>query len=115
MISDEQLIKLCSLIEDGRQDNFYAWHCWKRVAAYVKRLDNFECQHCKLSGKFSRGEIVHHVKHLTDRPELALSVFDPETGERQLITLCRECHEREHPERLKPFALAAPLTSERWD
>lgn len=114
MISDNQLDKLQTLIENGKQDNFYAWHCWKSVAAEVKRLDNYECQHCKAEGHYAPGEIVHHIRHLVDRPELALSIYDPETGERQLVTLCRECHRKEHADELEPQQVA-PLTPERWD
>lgn len=114
MISDSQLAKLQSLIVDGRQDNFYAWHCWKQVAEQVKRLDNYECQHCKAAGHYASGEIVHHIRHLVDSPELALSIYNPETGARQLVTLCRECHRKEHADELEPQPVA-PLTPERWD
>lgn len=59
---------------------------------------------------------MHHVKHLKDRPDLALSIWDSETGERQLETLCKFCHEEEHPESLRQFKpMATPLTLERWD
>lgn len=115
MISDIQLAKLRDLIDCGKQDNFYALACWKKLAEQVKRLDNYECQHCKAAGHYSPGEIVHHVKHLVDAPELSLSIWDPATGERQLVTLCRECHRREHPEQLRYAIPTPPLTDERWD
>ena len=57
----------------------------------------------------------HHVKHLRQRPDLALSIWDPDTGARQLVTVCKACHEREHPESLRRSVPAAPLTAERWD
>lgn len=115
MISDIQLAKLRELIDCGKQDNFYALACWKNIAEQVKRLDNYECQRCKAKGHYASGEIVHHVKHLVDAPELALSIWNPQTGERQLVTLCRECHRREHPEQLRYSAPAPPPTDERWD
>lgn len=105
------------LIEDGREHEFYAGYDWQRMADKVRRYDKRECQQCKSRGRYRRGVIVHHVKHLRDRPDLAMLLFDPDTRERQLITLCKQCHEAEHPE-----ALAAPeitkeryKTEERWD
>jgi 5-methylcytosine-specific restriction endonuclease McrA len=60
-------------------------------------MDNHECQICKRKGRYRRADIVHHVKHLKDRPDLALSIWDGE--ERQLVSVCRQCHEDLHPER----------------
>ncbi len=59
---------------------------------------------------------MHHVKHLQERPDLALSIFDPDTGERQLLTVCKECHEAEHPDVLRhSSSKTQPVTLERWD
>lgn len=113
-----QLIRLRKLIEDGCEERFYSWQVWRRLSHTVRtRIDRNECQACKRRGKYAPAEIVHHVKHLRDRPDLALSIFDPENGERQLLSLCRACHEMEHPERLHlaQGAAAEPLTEERWD
>lgn len=118
-MTETQLKRLRQLIDRGEETRFYSWKCWERLAAYVKTgLDHSECQKCKTRGKYAPAEIVHHVKHLRDRPDLALSIWDPETKERQLISLCRACHELEHPERMRqPLqgAAAKPLTEERWD
>lgn len=113
-----QLARLRALIDAGQEERFYSWREWKRLSLHVRlRLDNNECQKCKGRGKYAPAEIVHHIKHLRDRPDLALSIWDPDTKERQLVSLCRSCHELEHPERLRPTASAAakPLTEERWD
>lgn len=117
MITSSQLARLRALIDAGQEARFYSWKVWKRLSAKVRAIDRQECLRCKARGKYSTAEIVHHVKHLRDRPDLALSVYDPDTKERQLVSLCRACHEEEHPERLRPaFAAAAkPLTEERWD
>ena len=86
------------------------------MRAKVLEMDRNECQVCKGRGRYSRGEIVHHVKHLRDRPDLALSVFDPDTGERQLLTVCKRCHEELHPEAQRQYRTERePVTSERWD
>ena len=117
-MTERQIAKLRDLIDAGEEQRFYSWKSWERLATDVKtRLDNSECQTCKARGKYSPAEVVHHVKHLRDRPDLALSIYDPDTGDRQLISLCRACHELEHPERMRPArgAAAKPLTEERWD
>lgn len=113
-----QLTRLRALINAGQEERFYSWQDWRRLSARVRDLDNNECQHCKARGKCTTEDlVVHHIKHLRDRPDLALSIWDPDTKERQLVTICRGCHELEHPERLRPTASAAasPLTVERWD
>lgn len=107
---------LQGLVEHGTPEAFYSWRRWRRLREDVRRLDNNECQLCKAQGRYRRGSIVHHVKHLTDRPDLALSIWDPDTGERQLVTVCKACHEALHPESMKQFSPpVAPITAERWD
>lgn len=119
MITQRRLNQLVKLIAAGREDEFYSWPEWRGedgVRNAVLKLDRHECQHCKAKGRYRRGYIVHHVKHLRERPDLALSVYDEETGERQLVTVCKLCHEEEHPESLRPIMpKAAPITVERWD
>ena len=109
--------RLLSLIEAGQADKFYTWKSWDKVREKVLKLDHYECQKCKRHGRYRKGNIVHHIKHLKDRPDLAMSIFDPETGERQLETVCKECHEEEHPESLKRYSATErkALTEERWD
>lgn len=115
-ISGARLRKLVSLLAAGQEYKFYSWPEWRDLRAEVLRLDHYECQHCKAAGRYSRGYIVHHVKHLRERPDLALSVVDPDTGARQLETLCKHCHELEHPESQRQFQpQAPPITAERWD
>lgn len=117
MISDARLLQLQALIAAGTSDRFYDWPEWEALREDVLRTDCRECQLCKARGRFRRAVLVHHVKHLRDRPDLALSVCDEETGERQLISLCRSCHEEVHPERMRrrDCVPVPPVTVERWD
>lgn len=111
-----ELQKLVGLIEAGREHAFYLWGKWIRTRAAVLRLDRYECQHCKAKGRYTRADIVHHVKHLKRRPDLALSIYDPDTGERQLVSVCKRCHEQEHPESQRQYKnIRQPVTAERWD
>ena len=97
-------------------DYFYRSPAWKSLRLQVLKLDHYECQLCKQRGRYRKAVIVHHVKRLKDRPDLALSIYDPDTKERQLISVCKACHEREHPESQRQYApKAEPVTKERWD
>ena len=118
MISKTRLKTLEELIAAGRVEAFYSWPEWETLRAQVRALDRNECVLCKARGRYSPAEVVHHVKHVQDRPDLALSVYDPDTHERQLVSLCRACHEGQHPERLRSPWTASDkpqLTEERWD
>ena len=116
-ISAERLERLRRLIADGREHAFYLWGPWRRLRREVLDMDRHECQFCRARGRYSRAEIVHHIKHLRERPDLALSIWDPETGERQLAAVCRACHEMEHPEAMVHLPRRSERfeTPERWD
>ena len=101
-------------IETGQEYRFYMCAAWIRTRRRVQKLDRYECAMCKARGRYSRGALVHHVKHLKDRPDLALEICDPDTGERQLVTLCKACHEEIH-ESLVRREPGEKLTTERWD
>ena len=114
MITSAQLAKLRSDLGGGNEILFYNSKAWARVRAEVLKLDHYECQKCKAEGKFHRAEIVHHVHHLKDFPEMALDIYDAD-GNRNLVSVCKYHHELEHPESMKQMAKGAPLTAERWD
>ena len=113
-ISQARLVQLEALLGQGREDLFYHWGEWQHLRMEVLRMDHQECQLCRAKGRYRGAKIVHHVKHLRDRPDLALSVWDGE--ERQLLSVCKTCHEQLHPEcQRQRVKTAAPLTEERWD
>lgn len=96
---------------------FYLSYAWKQKRRGILRSDHNECVYCKAVGKHSRANIVHHVKHLDEFPELSLSdYYTDEMGvqHRQLVSVCKRCHETVcHPDRLR-HEFKAPLTDERW-
>ena len=103
-------------IETGQEHNFYNSRTWEKCRRKVIALDRHECTRCAARGRYSRAELVHHVKHLRDRPDLALQIWDPDTGERQLVSVCKRCHDELHPEAMRQTMPAAmPVTAERWD
>ena len=88
---------------------FYKSQAWERRRLKVLQLDHYECQHHKQRGQYRRANTVHHVLELKDRPDLALSIWHE--GKRQLLSLCKDCHEEVHGYR---HQTAEPLTPERW-
>lgn len=114
MTDDEMWVRW--LIETDDIERFYHSRKWKRVRDEVSRMDHCECQRCKDRGVLTFSRTVHHVNELKLRPDLALSIYYMDgDGERQrnLLTLCRECHNEVH-ERFNHRKRREPLTSERW-
>ena len=110
-----KLAHLVALLAAGKENIWYNSGDWQAVRDAVKRIDH-ECIICKAMGRHSPARVVHHVKHLRDRPDLALSIYDPDTGERQLICVCKQCHELLHPESQRQYRPSKiPVTAERWD
>ena len=109
------IAELQKQIAAGEVEAFYVSTQWKKLRRLVLNMDRFECQRCKVEKhRYRRATIVHHVKHLKDRPDLALEIWDGK--ERQLISVCKECHEDLHPESQRQYRnIRAPLTPERWD
>lgn len=73
-------------------DAFYGSARWKRTRQKILRRDGYMCQICKRYGKLTEAAEVHHIEHLEDNPKRA---FDPDN----LISLCKACHRRQHPEK----------------
>ena len=105
-VYDVELKDILKLIQTGK---FYLSKEWRRIRLKALRRDNFECQECKRQGGFSKANTVHHIKHLKDRPDLALDLDN-------LESLCGPCHNKEHPERFEKFykEKKKPFTPERW-
>lgn len=114
-INPYDLARLKKMIAAGTEHDFYYWPQWRTVRAEVLALDKSECQRCReLKHRYKHAVLVHHVKHLRDRPDLALSIWDGD--ERQLISVCKQCHKELHPESFTQFLpKEPPITAERWD
>ena len=95
---------------------FYVSPEWRKLRKEILKKDKYECQVCKSKGKYTKANTVHHVKHLEDYPELGIEEYYQENGKqyRNLISVCKDCHENVcHPERLR-WNKKEPLTEERW-
>ncbi|KOA76605.1 HNH endonuclease [Clostridium botulinum] len=87
--------------------NFYKSTVWINKRKEILKRDHNECQRCKLKGRFSKAECVHHIKHLKNRPDLALE-------DNNLISLCFTCHNEVHPEKLNISIKPKYNNEERW-
>jgi 5-methylcytosine-specific restriction endonuclease McrA len=98
----------------GRTNGFYLKTPWLKLRKRILEQDKGECQRCRRQGRYSPAVIVHHVNHIDERPELALSEFYEAGGElkRNLVSLCRECHKFEHGRDVRKRGRF--LTTERW-
>ncbi|WP_461367237.1 HNH endonuclease [Candidatus Darwinibacter acetoxidans] len=100
------LEEIVRLVKEGK---FYKSSAWEKKRLEILERDNHECQRCKDAGGYSKGNVVHHIKHLDDRPDLALE-------DDNLMTVCEACHNALHPERLRTpeASKRRQITPERW-
>lgn len=74
--------------------SIYKTKRWRNKRVQILRRDKHLCQICLRYGKKTDAVTVHHVKHVEDYPELAFV-------DENLISLCNDCHNKEHPEKGK--------------
>lgn len=94
-----------------RGKSFYRTYKWKKFRKSVLKKKKYRCELCwngGLDGKqvrrYKRATTLHHIKHLKDNPELALT-------ESNMEALCFKCHKLRHPELYEDKA----QKNERWD
>lgn len=85
---------------------FYASSEWRQKRREILKRDNYECQLCKLRGRYNKATVVHHLKHYDKFPKLALTSVN-------LVSLCAACHNVVHPE--KNLSKRKPVRPERWE
>lgn len=71
---------------------FYKSAAWQKCRAVVMLRDHYLCQPCLKRDRIVPADLVHHIKHLEDEPDLAL---DPNN----LESVCNSCHNKLHPEK----------------
>lgn len=84
---------------------FYHTTVWRKKRASILKRDGHACCLCKAKGIYTKATTVHHIRHLKECPELALS-------DDNLQSLCSECHEKAHPEKF--FKKTGFENPERW-
>lgn len=123
MLSTEEWIR--SLIQKDELWRFYKSKEWIALKNKILKENHYECAECRKHGVITRYDdggrllsTVHHVCHVRDHPELALSEWykDYSTGklERNLIPVCKACHNKLHPEKIKRVNQDKFVNDERW-
>ena len=112
---DIDYVKRC--VKDNDMHKFYVWKKWRRVRKEVLKLDHKEFCDCKAAGRYRQATTVHHINYVKSHPELALEImFVNEQGEleRNLISLCHDCHEKRHGYRHKNICIHF-TNEEHWE
>lgn len=123
-------IEIRALIARDELWRFYKSKDWIRLKESILKENHYECAECRKRGIITRYDIgrngekkllstVHHVRHVRDYPELAMSKTfrDPATGRimTNLIPVCKACHNRLHPEKFRSQPEKEKFTTvERW-
>ena len=102
---------------EGKGYTFYHSHEWQALKRQILYEQHGECEWCRERGIITPAETVHHVMHVREHPELALSrTYRDRDGveHKNLIALCHDCHDKAHgrmryQDRKKKF-----LTEEKW-
>lgn len=106
------------LIAEDKLYKFYKSKDWMQLRQKVLEEHHYECKRCREHGRITKAQTVHHVNHVKDRPDLALTqyIMDDDNRIANLIPLCNKCHNLEHPEKtFKAHNKNKPITDERWD
>ena len=117
------------LIDKDELWRFYKHPEWIKLKNQILAENHCECAECKRRGKVTRYDTdaagnkklistVHHVCHVRDHPELAMSrtYKNYQTGrtEPNLIPVCKACHNQLHPEKHKTKSKNKFTNIERW-
>ena len=74
--------------------NEYKTARWKRTREKILRRDMYMCRECRRYGRLTEAAEVHHIRHADAAPELFYT-------ESNLVSLCKKCHNKQHPEKVK--------------
>jgi 5-methylcytosine-specific restriction enzyme A len=90
------------LISQGKLHLFYISAVWRRTRERALKRQHYECQRCKVKGRYERATVAHHKQYLRRRPDLALDLDN-------LEALCDQCHYEEHHKKENKYA-----NDEKW-
>ncbi len=115
------------LIENNQLWKFYKSKEWIELKNEVLKENHYECAECKKKGIITRYDIddsgqkrllstVHHVQFVRKHPALALSKTYTYNGKeyKNLIPVCKACHNKLHPEKSKKKENSGFVNEERW-
>lgn len=128
MRTQEQIaVWIKKLIQDGELWRFYKSKEWLVIKVEVLKEFHNECAICKSKGKITRYDVdkdgkkklistVHHNQFVRIHPELATCKYYYYEGKkyRNLIPVCKCCHNQLHPEKNKSKRKESFVNKELW-
>lgn len=107
-----------NLIREDKLYIFYKSKYFKNLREYVLSIDDHVCFNCHRKN----ATIAHHINHVREHPQLALSIYYFDKQERRkkrnIVSVCKACHNVLHPEKfgsLNEFASESRFVNEeRW-
>lgn len=113
----EELEKWIKELDETRQMyKFYKSPEWQTLKEEVLKEQHRECQICKANGRYTPADTVHHVQYVKRHPRLALSKTYTYKGKeyKNLIAICKACHNQVHTEKGFNKKNSAFTNEERW-
>lgn len=104
------------LIAKNELWRFYKSVEFRHLKQEILEEQHYECQVCKEAGKITKADTVHHVQFVRKHPALALSKYYTYKGKqyRNLIAVCKSCHNKLHPEKNQSKKKEQFTNEERW-
>jgi 5-methylcytosine-specific restriction endonuclease McrA len=115
------------LIEKNELWKFYKSKEWITLKNQILKENHYECAICRQQGIITRYDIdeegnkrllstVHHVQYVRKHPAMALSRTYMYEGKeyKNLIPVCKACHNKLHPEKHKKKNRNHFINEERW-
>ena len=122
MNTKDLVIWINKLKQDKELWRFYKSKWWagskdmEGLKNEILREQHCECQECKKLGLIKKADTVHHVQYVSKYPELALSKYYTYKGKqyKNLVAVCKSCHNKLHPEKHKKKDYKPPINKEKW-
>lgn len=76
-------------VRDEASKKFYSSKRWKRLRQAALARDRYACVICARYFKNTPAVIVHHIKEVSEHPELKYKLSN-------LASVCRSCHNKIH-------------------
>lgn len=77
-------------------EKFYSSKLWQDMRAYILARDDYLCQDCLKKNIIKQAREVHHIIFLTQD-------FNKRLDEKNLISLCHDCHQERHGKHRKIY------------
>lgn len=98
----ERLVQwIRELIDQDALWKFYKSKEFVKLKDGILKKQHYECQVCREQGIITKADTVHHIQYVRSHPELALSEYYNDNGQqkRNLIAVCKSCHNKIHTEK----------------